>query len=235
MKKLISSIIVAAFIFLVAAPVTATILPANASAAGKECPQTVMGIPTWYRGLVDEKCDIVPPNSSLLGNDPATRLPNFIWRVVLNAIEMALAIIAYLAVFFIIYGGFLFLTGGAVPAQVERGRKTILNAIIGLAISLGAIGITRFIFSVIGDTTTTANGIPTLSAQQLLVNGFNIAYFIGGAIAVVVIVIAGLFYVTSAGDAGRVTKAKNLLTYSIVGLVVILTAFAITNFVIGRF
>ena len=42
-------------------------------------------------------------------------------------------------------------------------------------------------------------------------------------------------YVTSTGDAGRVTKAKNLLTYAIVGLIIILSAFAITNFVIGRF
>jgi hypothetical protein len=42
-------------------------------------------------------------------------------------------------------------------------------------------------------------------------------------------------YATSAGDSGRVTKAKNALTYAIIGLVVVLLAFTITQFITGRF
>lgn len=80
-----------------------------------------------------------------------------------------------------------------------------------------------------------ANGIPTMSDDQLLTNALNLTYFLAGTIAVIVIIVAGIMYTTSSGDAGRVTKAKNLLTYSIVGLVVVLMAFTITNFVIGRF
>lgn len=78
-------------------------------------------------------------------------------------------------------------------------------------------------------------GIPTGTADNLLKSGLNLAYFLAGAIAVIVIVVAGINYVLSSGDAGRVAKAKNLITYSIVGLVVIMTAFIITNFVIGSF
>ncbi len=77
--------------------------------------------------------------------------------------------------------------------------------------------------------------IPTMTGDQLLVNGLNLTYFLAGVIAVIVIIIAGIMYVTSTGDSGKVAKAKNLLTYSIVGLVVVLLAFVITNFVIGRF
>lgn len=79
------------------------------------------------------------------------------------------------------------------------------------------------------------SGIPTMTGEQLLTNGLNLTYFLAGSIAVIVIVVAGIMYTTSSGDAGRVAKAKNLLTYSIVGLVVVLSAFLITNFVIGRF
>lgn len=78
-------------------------------------------------------------------------------------------------------------------------------------------------------------GIPTMDANTLLSNGLNLFYFIAGAVAVIVIIGAGIFYVISSGDPGRITKAKNLLTYSIVGLILIVSAFAITNFVIGRF
>lgn len=78
-------------------------------------------------------------------------------------------------------------------------------------------------------------GIPTISGDQFVVNALNIVYFIAGVIAVIVIIVGGIMYATSAGDQGNVTKAKGLITYAIAGLVVILSAFAITNFVIGKF
>lgn len=78
-------------------------------------------------------------------------------------------------------------------------------------------------------------GIPDANADTLLSNGFNTVYFIAGALAVIVIIVSGIFYVISNGDAGRVAKAKNYLTYAIVGLIVVMLAWAITNFVIGRF
>lgn len=77
--------------------------------------------------------------------------------------------------------------------------------------------------------------IPQLDADEVLRNGLNIAYFIAGIVAVVTIIVAGIMYATSSGDSGAVTKAKNLILYSIVGLVIVLSAFAVTNFVIGRF
>lgn len=78
-------------------------------------------------------------------------------------------------------------------------------------------------------------GIPTLTGDELLNNILNTFYFIAGLVAVIVIIIAGLSYSTSGGDAARVTKAKNQILFSVIGLVVVLTAFAVTNFVIGRF
>jgi len=80
-----------------------------------------------------------------------------------------------------------------------------------------------------------SSGIPTMGGDQLLTNVLNLTYFLAGTVAVIVIIVAGIMYTTSAGDASRVSKAKNLITYSIVGLVVVLSAFVITNFIIGRF
>jgi type IV secretory pathway VirB2 component (pilin) len=78
-------------------------------------------------------------------------------------------------------------------------------------------------------------GVPVLTGDQVLQNGLNVAYFVAGIIAVVVIIVGGIMYATSAGDQANVTKARQLILYSVVGLVVILSAWAITNFVIGRF
>lgn len=56
-------------------------------------------------------------------------------------------------------------------------------------------------------------------------------YYIAGAVAVITMVIAGIMYVISVGDAGKVAKAKNAIIYSAVGLVLVITAFGITNFI----
>lgn len=52
-------------------------------------------------------------------------------------------------------------------------------------------------------------------------------------VAVIVIVFAGVQYTTSAGDAGKVKKAKDSILYGIVGLVIAILAFAIVNFVLS--
>ena len=41
------------------------------------------------------------------------------------------------------------MTGGALPAQLEKARKTILNAVIGLVIALAAIALTNLVFNII--------------------------------------------------------------------------------------
>ena len=77
--------------------------------------------------------------------------------------------------------------------------------------------------------------IPTTTGNQVLANGLNIAYFVAGIMAVIVIILAGFSFVTSGNDPGAVTKAKNAILYAVIGLVVILSAFVVTQFVIGRF
>lgn len=63
-------------------------------------------------------------------------------------------------------------------------------------------------------------------------NVLNAIYGIIGVIAVVMIVIAGVKYTTSQGDPGKVQSAKNTILYSIIGLVIAIMAFAITDFII---
>ena len=54
-----------------------------------------------------------------------------------------------------------------------------------------------------------------------------------GIIAAVVIIIAGVQYMISAGDPGKVATAKKAILYAIIGLIVSLSAYAITNFILG--
>jgi hypothetical protein len=63
----------------------------------------------------------------------------------------------------------------------------------------------------------------------------NILLYVLGAIAVIMIVIGGIRYATSNGDAGSVKSAKDTILYSVIGLIVAIMAYAIVNFVVGAF
>ncbi len=82
---------------------------------------------------------------------------------------------------------------------------------------------------------TSGSGIPTKSADSVLSNALDIVWFVMGFVAVVVIVISGYQFLTSNGDPAKAAKARQTLLYAIIGLVVAISAFAITKFVIGRF
>lgn len=60
-------------------------------------------------------------------------------------------------------------------------------------------------------------------------------YFLSflGFVATIMIIYGGILYVTSAGNDTNVEKAKKILLYAVVGIVLILLSFAIVNTVLG--
>lgn len=236
MKKILKNYLFAGlFAFLVVSPFAIVATPQTTYAADPgNCESRILGIPPWYRGLTKTDstgdCAIKSPNEVVGG------LSGFIWKIVLNLIEIGLILAGWIALFFIMYGAFLYITGGGNASQTEKARKSIFNAVIGLVISMGAIAITNLVFgSLVSSTVTNQYGVPEINADQLLRDGVNLAYYIAGIVAVIVIIIAGIMYATSLGDSGRVTRAKGMILYAVIGLGVLMAAFAITNFVMGSF
>ena len=78
-------------------------------------------------------------------------------------------------------------------------------------------------------------GVEKIDANNVVNGVLNTAYFIAGLACVIIIVVAGILYATSGGDSGRVKQAKDAILYAVVVLIVIMMAFVITGFVIGRF
>lgn len=63
----------------------------------------------------------------------------------------------------------------------------------------------------------------------------NVLLFLLGAVSVIMLVIGGFRYVISGGDSNQLQGAKNTILYAVVGLVVAIMAYAITDFVIDLF
>jgi type IV secretory pathway VirB2 component (pilin) len=64
---------------------------------------------------------------------------------VVNIIQWVLGILALLAVVFVIYGGFMWLTSSGDESRIESAKKTISAAVIGLIVVLLAWAIVIFV------------------------------------------------------------------------------------------
>ena len=70
--------------------------------------------------------------------------------------------------------------------------------------------------------------------DQIVKQIINIMSLVVGVVAVIMIIIGGFKYVTSGGDSGNVSGAKNTILYAVVGLIVVALAQVIVRFVVDR-
>lgn len=84
-----------------------------------------------------------------------------------------------------------------------------------------------------GKTTICETSATSLTGG-ILGNVINILLFLAGTIAVIMIIIGGIRYITSDGDANKAGQAKNTIIYAIIGLVVAVLSYGIVAFVLGR-
>lgn len=80
-----------------------------------------------------------------------------------------------------------------------------------------------------GTTSQAANQVDTIITTVI-----NIFSLVVGVVSVIMIIIGGLKYITSGGDSGNVSGAKNTILYAIIGLVVVALAQVIVKFVLGK-
>lgn len=118
-------------------------------------------------------------------------------------------------------------------------RSTIIGTLTALALAVATAPYTYGFSGSIQDGAASARGRDQVTdlfgATGIITTVTNILLFVVGAIAVIMIIIGGLRYVVSGGNATHVTAAKNTILYAVVGLIVAVLGYAIVNFVLVSF
>ena len=83
-------------------------------------------------------------------------------------------------------------------------------------------------------TTSEMKGKSIDGDNGLIKTVVNVLLWAVGILSVIMIIFSGLRYITSAGDASKTKSAQSTLTYSVVGLIVAIMAYAIVNMVTNR-
>lgn len=107
--------------------------------------------------------------------------------------------------------------------------KEVINLFVtkAYAQSVGT-GDFRDLFTFNKSNTTGLNGL--LGIVVALINWFLVAV---GIIAFIYLVMYGIKYITSGGDAGKATEARNGIINAIIGIIVIVLAFFIIRFAVS--
>lgn len=212
------------------------------AATGATCSEKLfLGLVPWYHYLtnLDANCNVTAFN-------PLGANSDFL-LIMLAIIDDLLRVVGFLSVVFIIMAGLKYMTSQGSPDGVAKAQSTIINSLVGLGISLISIRFVAFIAANIGGT---AGGNPSALGLGLdlsslpnpggVDNGniiqivLSIFFGVLGAIALLIIVIAGMSYVTSQGDAQKVARAKGAIMYALIGLVVAIVAQSIVSAAISK-
>ena len=92
-----------------------------------------LGLPTWDEDL---NCN---------GGSPSLTGINDVWLIAAAIVDILLRLAAIIAIFMLIYGGIQFITSQGDPEKASHARGTIINALIGLVISVVAATLVTYI------------------------------------------------------------------------------------------
>jgi hypothetical protein len=84
------------------------------------------------------------------------------------------------------------------------------------------------------DTSNADKNTADNPVSNKLRNITNIIAYVGGAAAILIILVASIQYITSDGDSNKISNAKTTIIYAAIGIAVIVLAVSIIEFVLNK-
>ena len=223
MKKILGKIIVACLMLVAAFSLTASLTINQTYATDSQTPTSNEQNCRYFLGMKSWDCGVEKW-------DEEKYIKDNIRKIIENVGEDGVTIVGYVALGFIIWGGYLYMMSSGDPGKAMSAKKTITRAIIGLLI----VALAKIIFNAIVKAFGGPYQVESGDGTNELLHAIDWAIGMAGVVCVVFIVIGGVGYMTSAGDPSKLQKAKRTIINAVIGLIIVALSFAITNFVITR-
>ncbi|PIP26322.1 MAG: hypothetical protein CO140_03435 [Candidatus Moranbacteria bacterium CG_4_9_14_3_um_filter_40_7] len=151
--------------------------------------------------------------------------PDTVEEVVTSILNSLKNIVAVLAVLFIVIGGLMYIFSAGNEKRIETAKKIWTGAVIGLVIVL----IAPSLLYEIGKALGWSEAPVATELKTIAMNILKLLLSISGIVAIIFLIVGGLTYVTSYGEEKRIETGKKIITYSIIGIALIMGALVIVS------
>lgn len=139
-------------------------------------------------------------------------------------------IIVLISIVFIVIGAVMYITSAGNDKQIGMAKNAITASMIGLAIGIAAPSFLREIATILGwGTTGNAEVDSAQTLAQIAMRVLDFLLAIVGVLGIIMLVIGGATYLTSAGSDKKIDTAKAITKWAIVGIVVALAAMVLVK------
>lgn len=146
------------------------------------------------------------------------------------------SIVAVLAIIFIVVGAILYITSAGNEGRIKTAKAAITAALIGLALVLAAPAFLKEVYTAIGGTATLPSQVsaaPTLT--EIAMNVLTFLLGIIGVLAIIMLLVGSVMYLTAAGDEKRAENGKSTVKFAIIGIIVAFAALVLVTQVASFF
>lgn len=145
-------------------------------------------------------------------------------------------IIVVISMIFIVIGALIYMSSAGNDKRMELGKSAIFAAVVGLALGIAAPSFLREIYDILGaDPSGEAALTGAPSIAEIAFNTLNFLLSIAGVLGIIMLVAAGIAYLTAAGNEGQIETAKKMTKWAIIGIAVALGALVIVKQVANFF
>jgi len=141
-----------------------------------------------------------------------------------NIMATVQKIIVTLALVAMIVGSLMYVSAGVNPSLVDKAKETISAALIGLALAVAAPSLLKELAGILGWPSNNATVNNSLTLSAIAINVLNSLLGIFGVISLIMMIVGAGFYLTSAGDEDRIDKGKEIFKYSVLGILIAMSA-----------
>jgi len=139
-------------------------------------------------------------------------------------------VIVTISLVFIVIGAVLYITSAGNEERIKTAKKAITASLIGLAIGIAAPTFLKEIADILDwnkEVPEVVSGAPTIAEIALETLDFLLS--IVGALALIMLVVGGIMYLTAAGSEDRIDMGKKLVKFAIIGITVALASLVIVK------
>lgn len=201
----------------------------------------IMGL--FIIGLAGELSEIFKTESGGFIRDPNTGIQQS--RIFNRAVEIVITFLKYIigsvAVLAMVRSGSRLILMGGNEEEVTKDKKAVLGGVVGFVFIVLADPLVNRVFFKI-DTSRYPGGQavrPIIDAPEgvlQLAGATNLVVAFAAPLATLSLIAGGIMYILAAGDEEKISRAKRIMLWALLGLIVIYGAFGVVNtFIAGRF